>query len=63
MASFEKMAKILLEETTKTANSVGQLTQDTALLRRVVYNQDLMIKQNEKIIELLDQLINSLNDK
>jgi hypothetical protein len=63
MASFEKMAKILMEETTKTAVAVGQLTQDTALLRKVVNNQDLMITQNEKIIDLLAQLRGALGDK
>lgn len=63
MASFEKMAKSLLEETTKTTGTVAQLAQDTALLRTVVQNQDIIIVQNKKMIELLDRLQTVLTEQ
>lgn len=63
MASFEKMAKILLEETSKTAASLATVAQDTPLLRTVVTNQEISIAQNKKIIELLHQLNTTLTEK
>lgn len=63
MASFEKMAKSLIEETAKTATAVTQLAGDTALLKTVVQNQDIVIIQNKKMIELLDRLQTVLAEK
>jgi UDP-N-acetylglucosamine transferase subunit ALG13 len=63
MASFEKMAKSLMEETVKTATTVAQLARDTALLQTVVRNQEVMIVQNQKMIELLDRLQTVLAEK
>ena len=63
MASFEKIAKSLMEDTGRTAASVAQIAQDATLLRSVVKNQDIIIVQNKKIIELLDRLQSELAEK
>lgn len=57
MASFEKMAKLLLEETTKTSAAAAQIARDTALLRAIAQNQEIIIVQNKKLIELLAQCL------
>ena len=63
MASFEKIAKSLMEDTAKTASAVTQLSQDTSLLKAVVQNQDIIIIQNKKMIDLLDRLQTVLAEK
>jgi hypothetical protein len=63
MASFEKMAKLLMEETTKSAIAVTQIARDTGSLKTVVQNQEIIIVQNRKMIELLDQLQTVLAEK
>lgn len=63
MASFEKIAKSLMEETAKTATAVTQIAQDTALLKSVVQNQEIIIVQNKKMIELLDRMQTVLTEK
>lgn len=56
MASFEKMAKALMEDMSRTAGATAQMAQDTSLLRTIVNNQDTIISQNKKMVEILDQL-------
>jgi hypothetical protein len=63
MASFEKMAKSLMEETSKTATTVTQIARDTAFLKTVVQNQEIIIVQNKKMIELLDRLQTVMAEK
>lgn len=63
MASFEKIAKSLMAETTKTATAVTEIAQDTALVKTIIQNQDIVIVQNKKMIELLDRLQASLDQK
>lgn len=63
MASFEKIAKSLMEETAKTATAVTQIAQDTALLKSVAQNQEIIIVQNKKMIELLDRMQTVLTEK
>lgn len=63
MASFEKMAKSLMEDTAKTASAIAELSQDSKLLKTVVQNQDIVIIQNKKMIELLDRLQSMLAEK
>lgn len=63
MASFEKVAKSLMTETARTATGVTEIARDTALLKTIIQNQDIVIVQNKKMIELLDRLQMLLEQK
>lgn len=63
MASFEKIAKSLMEDTAKTSTIVTQIAHDTASLKVLVQNQEIIIVQNKKMIELLDRLQTVMTEK
>lgn len=62
MANFDKIAKIMIEENIKIANSVTQVAHDTAVLKNMAQNQEIIIAQNKKMIELLDAVRSALSD-
>lgn len=53
MSSYDKIIKSVLEE----------IHQDTATLRSVAQNQEVLIVQNKKIIEILDQIRGALGKR
>ena len=55
MRNLSKFAKHFSEYTVSVTSSLGQVNQNLTLLKNIMLNQEILIEQNKKIIELLSK--------